>query len=58
MKKFGLEFLASFFYLFFGCLLEILILKFFPWNIFLLEIFLISIIFAFTFGVIYFISNL
>lgn len=58
MKKVGLEFLASFFYLFIGCLLEILILKYFPWNNFLLEILLISILFSFSFGITYIIGNL
>ena len=58
MKKVGLEFFTSFFYLFIGCLFEILVLKCFPWDNFLVEVLLISILFSFSFGTTYIIGNL
>lgn len=56
-KKNMLEFLGSFFYLFLGCLLEILVFHFLPINNFILEIFLIAIGFAVPFFLIYSILN-
>ena len=58
MKKVGLEFFSSFFYLFIGCLFEILVLKYFPWDNFLVEVLLISMIFAFSFAIAYIFGNM
>ena len=58
MKKVGLEFFTSFFYLFIGCLFEIFVLKYFPWDNFLVEVLLISMLFAFSFAIAYIFGNL
>ena len=50
MKNFVLEFLGSFLYLFIGCLAEILIINYFPINNFIIELFLVSFIFAVSFS--------
>lgn len=58
VKKIVLEFFGSFFYLFLGCLLEILVFHFLPINNFILEIFLIAIGFAVPFFLIYNVLNM
>lgn len=57
MKKILLEFIASFSYLFLGCLIELLVINFLPIHNFILELFMIAISFAMVFGLFYTLTN-
>lgn len=58
MKRLILEFLGSFLYLLFGCIIELFVIHYLSISIFPLKVFIIALGFAISFGVIYSLCNL
>lgn len=58
MKGLILEFLGSFLYLLFGCIIELFVIHYLSISIFPLKVFIIALGFAISFGVIYSLCNL
>lgn len=58
MKRLILEFLGSFVYLLFGCIIELFVIHYLSIPVFSLKIFIIALGFATSFGIIYSLCNL